>query len=405
LEKAELMFKSEITVPETELANRIETLQEELAGADADAALIMQRADLYYFSGTIQQAYLYVPVSGKPVLMVYRSQERARAESRLPLVEPLARPKDIPGILKRHGLKLPGRLGMELDVLPAALYFNFSALFPDAEITDISTAVRLIRSVKSDYEMGLMRQAAAFSDQVAGRVPELVEEGMTELELAGKIEAEARKLGHQGVLRMRLWGNELFYGHLLSGPSGAVPSYLSSPTGGTGPSPAVAQSAGFRKIQAFEPIVVDYVFVHQGYLSDHARIFSLGGLAADLAEAHQAMLELQEDLKKRIRPGALSGDIYETALAFCDARGYADFFMGVGPQRIRFVGHGVGIELDEFPFLNQGQDLPIRAGMTIALEPKLIFPGRGVVGIENTHIVTEEGLEQLGKFPDDICVI
>ena len=204
---------------------------------------------------------------------------------------------------------------------------------------------------------------------------------------------------------MRLWGNELFYGHLLSGPSGAVPSYLSSPTGGTGAGPAVAQSAGFRKIQAFEPIVVDYVFVHQGYLSDHARIFALGRIAADLEKAHHSMLELQDKLKKLIRPGALSGDIYETALAYCDSKGYADFFMGVGPQRIRFVGHGIGLELDEYPFLNQGQDLPIQAGMTIALEPKLIFPGRGVVGIENTHVVTDDGLVQLGQFPDEICVI
>ena len=399
------MFNTENRFPETELTRRIQAMQTELKKTDTDAALILQRADLYYFSGTIQQAYLYVPVEGDPVLMVYRSQERARAESNLALVEPLARPKDMPDILKRHGLKLPERLGMELDVLPTAQYFSFSALFPDTEITDISTAVRMIRSVKSGYELGLMRQAAALADRVAGMVPELVKEGMTELELAGKIEAEARKLGHQGVVRMRLWGSEIFYGHLLSGPSGAVPSYLSSPTGGTGPSPAAAQSAGFRKIQAFEPILVDYTFVHQGYLSDHARIFSLGGLAADLTEAHRAMLDLQGKLKKRIRPGALGGDIYEYALAFCESGGYADFFMGVGPQRIRFVGHGVGLELDEFPFLNQGQKLPLQAGMTIALEPKLIFPGRGVVGTENTHVVTEDGLEQLGKFPDDICVI
>ena len=399
------MFKTEITIPESELTNRIQTLQENLAQSDMEAALIIQKADLFYFSGTIQQAYLYVPVSGDPILMVNKSQERARAESNLPVVEPLNRPKEIPDILKRRGLGLPKQLGMELDVLPTAQYFNFTSLFPGSEIADISNSVRMMRAVKSEYELELIKRAAAFSDQVAAMVPGLVQEGMTELELAGKIEAEARKLGHQGVVRMRLWGNELFYGHLLSGPSGAVPSYLSSPTGGTGPSPAVAQSAGFRKIQAFEPIVVDYVFVHQGYLSDHARIFALGGVAADLERAHQTMLDLQAELTRLIRPGVRSGEIYETALTYCESKGYADFFMGVGPQRIRFVGHGIGLELDEYPFLNQGQDLPIQAGMTIALEPKLIFPGRGVVGIENTHVVTKDGIEQLGKFPDEICVI
>lgn len=399
------MFKTENNVPESELKNRIAAFQRELTKNDIDAALILQKADLYYFSGTVQQAHLVVPAAGDPVLLVFKSQERARAESSLDLIEPLINPKEIPELIARHGLKIPQRLGMELDVLPAAQYFSYQKLFESSQIVDISPSVRMIRAVKSAYEINLMRQAAAFSDQVAAIVPELVQVGMTELELAGRIEAEARRLGHQGVVRMRLWGNELFYGHLLSGPSGAVPSYLSSPTGGTGTSPAVAQSAGFRKIQSNEPIVVDYVFVYQGYLSDHARIFSIGDLAADLTQAHQAMLELQNILKQDIRPGVRAGAIYDTALAFAESRGYADFFMGVGPQRIRFVGHGIGIELDEFPFLNQGQDLTIEAGMTIALEPKLIFPGRGVVGIENTHVVTEDGLEQLGKFPDDIFVI
>ena len=399
------MFNRENNVPGPELRGRISALQSELGSDDVEGALILQRADLYYFSGTIQQAHLYVPAAGEPILMVYKSRERARAETGLPVVEPLDSPRDIAGILERHGRRLPARLGLELDVLPTAQYFNLKSLLAPSEVVDISHAVRMIRSVKSPYELELMRRAAAFSDRVAAAVPGLVEAGMTELELAGRIEAEARRLGHQGVVRMRLWGNELFYGHLLAGPSGAVPSYLASPTGGTGTSPAVAQSAGFRRIQAHEPIVVDYVFVYQGYLSDHARIFSIGELPEDLLRAHRSMLALQARLKKTILPGVPSGDVYDAALAFAESEGYADFFMGVGPQRIRFVGHGVGIELDEYPFLNQGQKLPVRAGMTIALEPKLIFPGRGAVGIENTHVVTEKGLEQLGKFSDDICVV
>ena len=399
------MFNPENNVPESELHGRITALQSELRNDDVDGALILQRADLYYFGGTIQQAHLYVPAAGEPILMVYKSRERARAESGLPIVEPLDSPKDIAAILERHGRPLPARVGLELDVLPAAQYFNLKSLLNSPEVADISHAVRMIRSIKSPYELNLMRRAAAFSDRVAAAVPELVRVGMTELELAGRIEAEARRLGHQGIVRMRLWGNELFYGHLLSGPSGAVPSYLSSPTGGTGTGPAVAQSAGFRKIQAHEPIVVDYVFVYQGYLSDHARIFSIGELPDDLLRAHRRMLALQARLKEAILPGVTSGDVYDSALAFAESEGYADFFMGVGPQRIRFVGHGVGIELDEYPFLNQGQKLAVRAGMTIALEPKLIFPGRGVVGIENTHVVTQKGLEQLGKFPDDVCVV
>ncbi len=79
--------------------------------------------------------------------------------------------------------------------------------------------------------------------------------------------------------------------------------------------------------------------------------------------------------------------------------------MGVGDRRIRFTGHGVGLELDEFPFITKGQQLLLEVGMIIALEPKAIFPGKGVVGIENTHLVTENGLESFSQFPDEIAVL
>jgi Xaa-Pro aminopeptidase len=204
---------------------------------------------------------------------------------------------------------------------------------------------------------------------------------------------------------MRLWGSELFYGHLLSGPSGGVPSYLASPTGGSGVSPAVAQSAGFRAIRRNEPVLVDYVFASRGYISDHARIFSIGRLPDELVQAHRAMLDLQERIKTMAKPGVASGAIYDYGLGFAQELGYGDHFMGAGTERIRFVGHGVGLELDEFPFLNAGQTLELQEGMVIALEPKLIFPGKGVVGVENTHLVTPDGLEQFGKYPDEITVL
>jgi Xaa-Pro aminopeptidase len=289
--------------------------------------------------------------------------------------------------------------------LPTNIFFSFKGIFKDPEIVDISHAVRLIPAVKSPYEVSIMRRAAEFSDQVADWVPNILCEGMSELELAGKIEAEARRLGHQGVVRMRLWGSEMFYGHLLSGPSGAVPSFLSSPTGGSGASPAVAQGPGFKTIQRHEPVLVDYMFAYNGYLSDHARIFSLGALPDDLIAAHAAMLEIQQMVKELARPGVRSGELYDRALEKTKELGYGDHFMGVGPERIRFVGHGIGLEVDEYPFLAADQKLELQLGMTVALEPKLIFPDKGVVGIENTHVVTKDGLEQLGKFPEKIIVV
>jgi len=117
------------------------------------------------------------------------------------------------------------------------------------------------------------------------------------------------------------------------------------------------------------------------------------------------MLEVQQLVKKLAKPGVKSGEIYNQALEKTKDLGYADHFMGIGNERVRFVGHGIGLEVDEYPFLAAGQQLELQAGMTIAVEPKLIFPGKGVVGIENTHVVTEDGLEQLGKFEEEIIVI
>ena len=389
----------------TELGGRIERLQLALQEKGIDGALIVQKTDLFYFSATSQQGYLYVPDVGQPLLMVFKDFDRARRESPLEQVVSIGSPRTLPDILASRGLASPALLGLELDVLPANIYFQYQSIFDTSELVDVSTEIRLIRAVKSDYEIDCIKLAARGSDLVCARVGELVAEGKTELELAGELESYARSLGHQGIVRMRLWGSELFYGHLLSGADAAVPSYLASPTGGQGPSRLTGQGAGFRKIQRNEPILVDYVFALNGYLSDHARIFCLGELPDRLLAGQEAMLDIQERVKEQARPGVASGDIYALMVSLAEEKGYGEWFMGVGERRIRFTGHGVGLELDEFPFLARGQKLKLEKNMVIALEPKLIMPGLGVVGIENTHQVTESGLVPLTRSPDSITFI
>ncbi|HKK90686.1 MAG TPA: Xaa-Pro peptidase family protein [Desulfobacteraceae bacterium] len=384
--------------PGTEIDARIARLQSAMEAKGVKGALVVQKSDLFYFSGTVQQGWLYVPCQGKPLLMVFKEYDRARAETPLSSVVSLVSPKKIPHTLAEHGYSLPGTVGMELDVLPVNLYFLYQRIFENAEIVDISTEIRMIRAVKSDYELELIRAAAAMSDRLAARAAELIEPGKSEIALAGELEACARSLGHQGIVRMRLWGSEIFYGHIMSGPEAAVPSYMASPTGGTGPSPATGQGAGFNTIEKNQPVLVDYVFALNGYLSDHARIFSIGRLDDDLLRAHEAMLEVQNMAKIEGCAGIPAGELYRKMVDMATEKGYDQYFMGVGDRRIRFTGHGVGLELDEFPFIAQGQKLVLEKGMVLALEPKVIMPGRGVVGIENTHVVTEKGLEPLTQF-------
>ncbi len=392
-------------VPAKELKLRIKKFQASLAEKRINGALITQKSDLFYLSGTIQNSWLYVPDEGQAILMVFKEFKRAKAESALNLVVPLLSPKHIPDILSENGYKLPQILGMELDVLPANIYFQYKKIFPNTSIVDVSTYIRLIRSVKSDYEIEMIKKAAAMSDKLAAKVPKLLEEGKPEIVLAGELEAYARSLGHQGFVRMRLWGSELFYGHIMSGASAAVPSYLASPTGGIGTSPATAQGPGFNKIKKHEPILVDYTCGLNGYLSDHTRIFSIGRPSDQILKAHEAMLKIQNTARKKAVPGMISGDLYELMINMADEMGYKEYFMGTGERKIRFTGHGLGLELDEFPFIAKGQTMILEKNMVIALEPKIIIPGTGVAGIENTHVVTDTGLKSLTKINEDITII
>ena len=392
---------TETYTPLPEITGRISRFQKALAGAGLDAALLMQSADLFYYAGTTQQAYLHVPADGDPVLMVRKDADRARVESPLARIVEIDRLQEIPDIIRTA----PGVLGLEMDVISAEMYLKFLDLLPGAECVDVSGLVRLQRAVKSAYEVDRIRQAAVLADRLAAFVPQVLEAGVSELEFSGRVEAEARRLGHQGLIRMRLWGADMFYGHIMAGDSAGVLSSLSSPTGGPGMSPAFPQGGGLKPIRPGEPVLVDIAFAYQGYLADHTRIYAIDGLSDDLLKAHQAMLDVQKAVMAAAVPGTPAGKLYDLALERATVLGYEKNFMGVGKKRIRFVGHGVGTEMDEFPFLAKGQTLALAENMIIALEPKLIFPGRGVVGIENTHRVTKDGLESLTVFPEEIFIV
>ena len=143
------------TVPASEIANRIVALQALLKKNGVDAAIIRQNADLFYFTGTVQDSHLVVPSSGNPVLLVRRSMARAEAESPIrPIVQmkSLAELREV--TFEACGTREPKIIGFELDVLPAkAFLFYDEKIFPKQQIVDISGPVRQVRMVKSDWEI------------------------------------------------------------------------------------------------------------------------------------------------------------------------------------------------------------------------------------------------------------
>ena len=386
--------------PVAEVEGRLARFQVTLRERGLDAALIVQNADLFYFSGTVQQSYLHVPAEGEATLFVRRSVERARRESPLERVVELDGPRALTGALRALDGGLPRRVGLELDVLPVTAYERLLGLLPGAEAEDVGRAIVRQRAVKSPYEIERIAAAAALVDAVWEFAPRVLRAGLTEAEFAGMVEAEARRLGHQGVIRMRGFNQEMFYGQLLTGPSATAPSFLDTPLAGTGLSPAVAQGVSFRTIAVGDPIVFDFVAVREGYTADFTRMLSLGPLPEAVRDAYAVALEAQAAVVAAARPGVTCGAVYESAVAIAERRGLGANFMGCGPEQVRFIGHGVGLELDELPVLTTS-DVPLEEGMVFALEPKFVLPGVGAVGVENTFVVERDGLRALTRAPEE----
>ncbi|HBX23370.1 MAG TPA: aminopeptidase P family protein [Desulfotomaculum sp.] len=389
--------------PRSELMARILKLQQLITAAGFDGIVIVQNADLFYFAGTAQQSHLYVPASGKPVLMVKKSLARAREESALEEIIPLINAKEIPGMLADYGYRDLGVIGFEMDVLPAALFMRYQKIFAPAKLTDASKLIRTVKMVKSAYEIEIIKDAARLNYAMFSRVRDYLQQGIAEVEFAAKLESVYRQKGHQGYIRARGFNQEIVYGHILSGSNLAVPSFLDSPTGGPGLNPSFPQGAGYKRINANEPVMVDYVGVYDGYMVDQTRIFCIGQLPEKMVRAYETIISIQETLKQNAVPGALCEDLYTRAVDIAYQAGLGDHFMGY-PEAAPFVGHGIGIELDEWPVLAKGFKIPLEEGMVLALEPKFVFP-EGAVGIENTFVVRDNGLETITNFDEGIIYL
>jgi Xaa-Pro dipeptidase len=392
--------------PATELKSRIQRLQNEMAIHSLEAILIVQNADLFYFTGAVQQGVLYVPAEGEALYLVRKDYARARMESGLKEVVPFRSPRDIPSVLGDYGYAVPKTVGMELDVVPVTVMNRFQAGLGAGTVNDATPLIRNVRAIKSGYEINIMKDAALIVEKVCKRVPEVLREGMTDLELAAELEFVARKAGHQGLVRMRGFNNELFYGHVFSGTDSAVPTYSDTPLGGLGLNPSFPQGASFKKIRRNEPITVDLSGVFDGYIVDQTRMFSLGELPEKLVKAYADMLAIQEHAKRSATPGASWGGLYSECLELACEMGYRENFMGSKGAQVSFVGHGTGVELDEYPFIAKGfNEYQLQEYMTFAFEPKAVFPGLGAVGVENTFWVAADGLRHLTFSSQELIVV
>lgn len=383
-----------------ECRHRLALFRGALAAEGLDGALLLWATDVYYLAGTRQNGALWVPAQGEPVLLVKRSLSRARAESPLADVRPFPPPQDLGAVV--GGAR---RVGLALDVVPVAIHQLWSRALPGAELVDVAPALRRQRSAKSPWEIDRLRAAGRLLAGVFAELPRLLGPGMREVDLAAEIEARLRRAGSEGGPRVRGFNQEVFMGVAVAGASAEVASSFDGAVTGGGLSPSSPLGASRAIIPPGAPVIVDYTAMLEGYCVDMTRTAVCGRLAPELARAFGVALSIQDEVARLLRPGSVPSRLHARALEMAGAAGLGAFFMGPRGAQVRFVGHGVGLELDELPVLAPGFDEPLRPGETLAVEPKFVLPGLGAVGIENTWAVTEGGGERLTELEDAVVSV
>jgi len=381
--------------PAEELDRRIAVFQAGLQRDGIDAALIVQSADLVYLSGTAQNAHLIVPAEGEPLLLVRRDLERARRESALRQIEPFTSLRALPAAIAASGLPERLRLGLELDVLPAAAYLRYRDLLPGSEPADCMPALWSARSRKSPWELERIRRACEQTRLAMELAPQLLVPGRAECDVLSELGHHMRLHGHEGTIRFRGINSEFLYGQVLAGESAAVPGPTETPLHGEGLSAAQGRGPTRRPLRRGDAVVIDVSGLAEGYVSDQTRTFFVGEADPVLLAAYETCRRSLAECVALLRPGTPGSALYERALEVATEAGYAAQFMGAGDGRVRFVGHCIGLELNEPPYLASGYAQPLESGNVTAIEPKLAFAGLGAVGIENSYLVTDDGPVQL----------
>jgi len=396
---------SDSFIPGAELEARLHRLQARLAEVSLHGALVFEPVALLYYTGTMPGGVLFVPAEGEPALFVRRSFERARRESPLKNIVPYTSFKEIVAILQKRSLPF-SMLGLDEHATTLSYFKLLKKNFTSARFADIGAELRQLRTVKSPYELAKLKQAGDVGRKVTALIPELLVPGLSEWELALRLFHETALLGRSCVARLAFNSGDCALGTVCFGDSANAPSAFDGPDGIPGQSPACPLGGSDRKLAQGDLVFVDMLFPFDEYYVDKTRVFSLGPPPAEALAAHAVCLEVQEAVRRRLRPGAIPSRIYEEVLGeVVEPRGFGPDFMGFGSNQVKFLGHGVGLVINEPPVIARKSDEPLVENMVLAVEPKKGLAGLGMVGVENTFQVAEEGGLSLTADCDEIVVV
>ncbi|MFS0554213.1 M24 family metallopeptidase [Brevibacillus sp. 179-C9.3 HS] len=346
-----------------------------------DALLITHPKNVYYFTGFLSEPHErfmgLVLVRGEspflfvPLLDGDKAQEACQSQS-LPIYTH-DDSQDALTVLQ-HLLPTPlSHIGVEKNHLTAKTYEALVAMVHATEAVDVGELLCNIRVEKDETEIATIKRAIWVMEESLRRTLPLICVGMTELDVVAELEYQMKKLKAQGPS---------FSTIVLAGERAALPH----------------GDPGNRVIQAGEVLLIDAGVYVDGYVSDLTRTFAVGQLRADLLDMYDTVLQANLAGIQAVRPGAPIADVDLAARAVIADRGYGEFF-------INRVGHGIGLELHEAPYVHSQAAGELIPGMVFTIEPGIYNKKIGGIRIEDNVLVTKDGVEVLTSFPKELQTI
>lgn len=389
----------------SELLARIEKVYASLNKTDSnwDAIFFVDKLNQFYFTNTMQNAIFVIRKDGEYAYFVRGNYERAKKESVLDNIYPMTSYKSLLSFLDARLSKVY----LETKIVTLEILERINKYFEIEKIMPIDGIISVVRSVKSPYELSLMEQSGRQHSFLLETVtPGLLKEGMSEAELTAALYYEMIKLGYQGVTRFSMFQTDMIIGQLGFGESSISPVCFDGPGGNLGICNAVP-TCGSRDVflKKGDLVFVDIGFGYNGYHTDRTQLYMFGKNPDTAVEKiHRECLNIQTKTAALLKPGAKPSDIYSAMTETIDKTLLTNF-MGYGDKTVNFLGHGIGLQIDEYPVIAKGFDEPLAENMVIALEPKNGVEGVGLLGGEDSYVVTPNGGRCLTGGPKDIIVV
>lgn len=396
-------MRKELTREEIDLRLNKFILKMDSKHPDWETALIVGKVNQYYFTGTMQEALLVIRRGGERYFFVRRSYERALDESSLETVYPMQSYKDAACII---GADL-GKTYVEADLMPLSNMERLRKYFSMASVGALDKTLLAVRAVKTAYELAAIEESGRLHDMLMRDVvPGLLREGMSETDLCVAILEKMYENGFHGATRFQMFQTDIGLGQVGFGTNTLYPTNFDGPGGHVGLSAAAPiMGSRQRKLKKGDTVFVDVGFGIRGYNSDISRAYIFGAKPTDeMLRIQRACIDVQRRTAELLVPGARPSDVYRTVMSEIEPE-FKTNFMGFGNRQVRFLGHGIGLHVDEIPVIAEGFDDPIEENMVFAIEPKKGVENVGLLGVEDTFVVEKGGARCVTGGGVDIIVV